>query len=49
MYGGGKRNKDIATVLRQRNPDVIVLGEYQSGTSDRLINPDYSRDEAPLE
>ena len=36
--GGGSRMNDIESELIRRQPDVIVLGEYVHGRSERLIN-----------
>lgn len=36
--GGGVRSHAIAAELIRRDPDVIVVGEYQTGTSARLMH-----------
>jgi exonuclease III len=37
QQGGGNRVDAIANELTSRHPDVIVLNEYQSDTSERLL------------
>lgn len=36
-WGGGERSSDIAAVLIERHPDVIVLSEYQPAASAPLV------------